>query len=281
MSWNKNKTEKSVAKRRRESTAGIRRRMLTLAIAASLLVGVMVAVRLWVADGPQISKPQREKARPALPVVKRASQKAAEQNQPAPEVEDPKKQIDPGYLTGINPKLPPKKYLPTIEEVEKARLGPDGKPRRQSIYKTPIEQALGTIFTTPLGYPPPPLPSIPSISSQEQLEKFFDTPIEYDKNASRETNENRIMMSQVRDEFRRYLDEGGKAKDFVSYYVEELRTSYELRRTAQKMLVDMSRSGEDAQSLRNFRDKANAILAEKGIRSLAVPPSVRQAMGEE
>ena len=241
----------------------------------------MVAVRFWIADEPQISKPQREKIRRVLPVVEHAAPKVAEQNKPVPEDKDPKKQIDPGYLTGINPKLPPKKYLPTIEEVEKARLGPDGKPRRQSIYKTPIEQALGTIFTTPLGCPPPPLPSIPSISSQEQLQKFFDTPLEYDKNASREANENRILMSQVRDEFSKYLDEGGKAKDFVNYYVEELRASYELRKMAQMMLVDMSRSGEDAESLRNFRDKANAILAEKGIRSLAVPPSVKRAMGEE
>ena len=253
---------------------------LISATAVLLLVGVVVVV--WLLKGGKEPAPQPEidRPKPIADNLKNRTPKRTVSTSVAEEI-DPKKQIDPGYLTGTSPKLPPKKYLPTIEEVEKARLGPDGKPRRQSIYKTPIEQTLGMIFTTPLGNPPPPLPSIPSISSEAQLQKFFDTPLEYDKNASKEINENRILMTQVRDEFRRYLDEGGSAKNFVNYYVEELRTSYMLRKTAQMMLVDMCRSGEDAKSLQEFRDRANLILTEKGIKPLAVPPSVRQAMGEK
>ena len=200
--------------------------------------------------------------------------------EPAEEL-DQKKQIAPGYRHPENPNLPRKKYFPTVEEVERARLGPDGKPRKMSIYKTPLEQSLGILFTTKLGSPPPMLPSIPSISTPERLQKFFDTAMVYDKDAPKEVNENRIMMQQVQDELKRYLDEGGTASGFVEYYQNELRVAHEEWKMAQKMLIDMSRGGEDASVMREFRDRANAILAARGIKPLAVPPFVRQSMGEE
>ena len=125
------------------------------------------------------------------------------------------------------------------------------------------------------------LPSIPSISTPERLQKFFDTAMVYDKDAPKEVNENRMMMQQVQDELKRYLDEGGTASGFVEYYQNELRVAHEEWKMAQKMLIDMSRGGEDASVMREFRDRANAILAERGIKPLAVPPFVRQSMGEE
>ena len=47
-----------------------------------------------------------------------------------------------------------------------------------------------------------------------------------------------------------------------------------------KMLIEMSRSGESAEKMRNFRDKANEILGKRGIKPLAVPPFVRESMNE-
>lgn len=194
---------------------------------------------------------------------------------------DPKKLPHPAYDTRVHPSLPPKKYIPTVEEVEKARLGPDGKPRPMSIYKTPVEEALGIIFSTKLGMPPPFLPNIPSCTSVEQLNEFLERRFDFDADAPETVKENRLMMQQVRDELKSYLDEGGDIGGFVDYYVGELRASYEQWKTAQMMLVDMARAGDDAESLRRFRDAANGLLEEKGIRPLAVPPSIRRAMGEE
>lgn len=194
---------------------------------------------------------------------------------------NPKKIPHPAYGKKINPALPPKKYIPTVEEVENARLGPDGRPRPMSIYKTPAEQALGLIFTTELGSPPPALPNIPRCTSQENLNEFLSRTFESGKNAAEAVIENRMIMNRVKEELKTYLDEGGDVGGFIDFYVGELRASHEQWKTAQTMLVDMARSGEDAESLRGFRDAANELLAEKGIKPLTVPPSVRHAMGEE
>ena len=194
---------------------------------------------------------------------------------------DPKKLPDSNYKKILNPKLPPKKYIPTVEEVEQARLGPDGKPRKVSIYKTPAEQAMGAIFSTELGSPPPLLPSIPKCTSEEQLQEFLQRTFAYDKDVPQPVNENRILLQQVQAELREYLSAGGDIGGFIDFYVGELKACNEQWKTAQRMLVDMARSGEDAQSLRQFRDAANDLLARKGIKALTYPPSVRAAMGEE
>ena len=194
---------------------------------------------------------------------------------------DSRKLPHPAYKQPTNPNLPPKKYIPTIEEVENARLGPDGKPRTMSVYKSAAEQAMGMIFSTKLGSPPPRLPNIPKCTSKEQLEEFLNRTFVYDKDASKELNENLIMMQQVRDELAQYLNEGGEIGGFINFYVNELNACHEQWKTAQQMLIDMARSGEDAETLRQFRDSANKLLADKGIKALQVPPSVRSLMGEE
>lgn len=245
-------------------------------------VVVVLAVVAYFAFFSGSEKPQKvekPKKPSVIKEVKPAPAPVAPTNTP-PAI-DPKKMPDPHYKQPTNPKLPKKKYIPTIEEVEKARLGPDGKPRKMSIYKTPIEQALGMIFTTKLGSPPPMLPNIPAFTTEEQLNKFLETTFEYDKDAPQAVNENRILMQQVRNEFKNYLKDGGDIKGFVDYYVGELRASYDQWKTAQKMVVDMAREGEDPATIRAFRDKANEMLTAKGIKELAFPPSIRKAMGEE
>ena len=257
-----------------------RRRLVAWAIVGVVLaVGVFLAMRFATNDDAGAVHAQAEKPKLIAEAVPQIASKPP-LAEPVEEL-DPKKRIAPGYRHPENPNLPRKKYFPTVEEVERARLGPDGKPRKKSIYKTPLEQSLGILFTTKLGSPPPMLPSIPSISTPERLQKFFDTAMVYDKDAPKEVNENRMMMQQVQDELKRYLDEGGTASGFVEYYQNELRVAHEEWKMAQKMLIDMSRGGEDASVMREFRDRANAILAERGIKPLAVPPFVRQSMGEE
>ena len=251
-------------------------------VIAGLVVVAAVCVAYFAFFNEKVPEkvPEKVEKKPtSIKEVKPAPAPVAPTNTP-PAI-DPKKQPHPMYKQPTNPKLPKKKYIPTIEEVEKARLGPDGKPRKMSIYKTPIEQALGMIFTTKLGSPPPMLPNIPAFTTEEQLNKFLETTFEYDKDAPQAVNENRMMMQQVRDEFAAYLKDGGDIKGFVDYYVGELRASYDQWKTAQKMVVDMAREGEDPATIRAFRDKANEMLAAKGIKELAFPPSVRKAMGEE
>lgn len=197
------------------------------------------------------------------------------------DVIDPKKLPDPAYDKKLHPSLPPKKYIPTVEEVENARLGPDGKPRPMSIYKSPAEQAMGVIFSTELGAPPPVLPNIPQCTSEEQLQDFLERTFAYDKDAPREVNENRIMMEQVQSELKEYLNDGGDIGGFIDFYVGELRACHEQWKTARNMLVDMARAGEAPETLRQFRNSANALLAERGIRALTIPPSVRARMEED
>ena len=274
MGWNK-PTDGT----RKLASRGGKRKQVSMRIIVSVAAFAAIGIGAWLCI-PTPEKPSEEiKERPRKvkrPVV---SIPTREEN-PIEEV-DPKKQIAPGYSQPSNPNLPRKKWFPTVEEVERARLGPDGKPRKMSIYKSPLEQSLGMLFTTKIGSPPPMLPSIPSISTPEQLQKFFDTALEYDKDAPKEVNENRLLMQQVKDELKQYLEEGGTPEGFVEYYHNELRVAHEEWKTAQKMLIDMSRSGESAEVMRAFRDRANEILAKRGIKPLAVPPFVRKSMGEE
>lgn len=195
-------------------------------------------------------------------------------------VVDPRNLPDPMYNKKLNPALPPKKYIPTVAEVEKARLGPDGKPKVMSIYKTPVEQAMGVIFTTELGSPVPMLPCIPQCTSKEQLEDFLTRIFACDEDASEEVKENRKILQEVQNELAEYLDQGGDIGGFIDFYVGELRACHEQWKTAQRILVDMARAGEDPATLRKFRDGANELLTSKGIKPLTFPPSIRAAMGE-
>lgn len=180
-----------------------------------------------------------------------------------------------------NGRLPPKKYIPTLGEIEKARLGKNGKPKVKSIYKSPLEQSLGMIFTTKLGNPAPMLPNIPRITSEKQLQDFLTQTFPYDKEASQSVNENRMMMEKVRGEFKQFLSEGGKVEEFIDYYVGELRSAHESWKSAQKMLLEMNRDGESLENIVSFKEKADALLSEKGIKSLVYPPNIRKMLQSE
>lgn len=71
------------------------------------------------------------------------------------------------------------------------------------------------IFTTELGSPPPMLPDIPRCTSKEVLDEFLSRTFAYDKNATTAINENRIIMQQVRDELKNYIDGGGDIGGFI------------------------------------------------------------------
>lgn len=249
-----------------------------LHILFGMAIGLVCLAIVWSARLSREKSTPRKTSAISVPPISEA--KAVASGKVSMDV-DPRTLTHPSYAKKINPALPPKKYIPTVEEVENARLGPDGRPRPMSIYRTPAEQALGMIFTTELGSPPPMLPDIPRCTSKEVLDEFLSRTFAYDKNATTAINENRIIMQQVRDELKNYIDGGGDIGGFIDFYVGELRASHEQWKTAQTMLVDMARAGEDAESLRTFRDAANRLLAEKGIKPLTVPPSVRRAMGEE
>ena len=275
MAWNQNKDLQSSPRQTPSRTLRMNGRAKGLIAALVVVVGACAWLLSHLGDSNEPAEKRQTSKKQIAQVQPAAAPKAVIETN----IVD-KTAPHPGYRQPTNPNLPRKKYIPTIEEIEKARLGKDGKPRKMSIYKTPLEQALGILFTTKLGSPPPMLPSIPAISSPEMLQKFFNTAMEYDKDASKAVNENRILMQQVKDELKKYLDEGGTPNGFVEYYQNELRAAHDEWKTAQKMLIEMSRSGESAEKMRNFRDKANEILGKRGIKPLAVPPFVRESMNE-
>lgn len=139
--------------------------------------------------------------------------------------------------------LKPKKWLPTKEEVAKARLGRDGKPRKKSIYKTPTEQALGQFFSTKLGNHPPMIPNIASLATEKELEKFFSSSFEAPEDASEAVKENRRMMRQVKEELKQFVDEGGSVGEFVDYYRGQIQTAYDMWKDAETILIDMVQGG--------------------------------------
>ena len=262
MSWN----QTSVSKNQTEKSRSISPVVITLLLALGVIVAISVV--LFHRDEKKSERTPHShsaKIKDVQPVKVHVS---TFKTNTVPVVD--KTLPDPMYARQ-NPMLPPKKYIPSIEEVEKARLGSDGKPRKISIYKSSFEQTLGRLFSTPLGSRQPMMPNLAPMLSRGELESFLNREFVYDKDQPQSVNENRILMHQVKDELKKYLEDGGKAEKFVSYYQGELQAAFEEWKTAQTMLMEMRRSGESDETLCSFRDKANELLSARGIKPIVIP----------
>ena len=146
-------------------------------------------------------------------------------------------------------------------------------------YRTCTEQILGWIFSCPVGNAPMPLPNLPP-KELEHLEEILATP-----NLPKETDDNFVkeqkeIIQQAKIEFRKFLDEGGKPRDFLNYYHDLLINYHDQFMDAQKSVLKAVRE-EDPEFAREYLIKVNAQLAEKGIKPITLSRKFSERIGIE
>ena len=146
-------------------------------------------------------------------------------------------------------------------------------------YRTCTEQILGWIFSCPDGNAPMPLPNLPP-KELEHLEEILATP-----NLPKETDDNFVkeqkeIIQQAKIEFRKFLDEGGKPRDFLNYYHDLLINYHDQFMDAQKSVLKAVRE-EDPEFAREYLIKVNAQLAEKGIKPITLSRKFSERIGIE
>lgn len=146
-------------------------------------------------------------------------------------------------------------------------------------YTTCTEQILGWIFSCPIGNAPMPLPNLPP-KELENLEKILTTPNLVKEGDDDFVREQKEIIEQAKQEFKKFIDEGGKPKDFLNYYHDLLINYHDQFVDAQKAVLKAVRE-EDPELAREFFEKVNAQLAEKGIKQIKLSRKFSEKIGVE
>lgn len=152
-------------------------------------------------------------------------------------------------------------------------------PPSQMVFKTATEQALDVIFNTPVGSPPPPL--IMLDIPRYELDKLGDILLqvdEYDKEDSDKVKERKLMVQRAKEEFKKFIDEGGKPRDFLDYYYNELQRCNLIWEESQRVAVEAARF-EEPEIARELVETINRKLATEGIMPVQLRENLRNRLG--
>lgn len=146
------------------------------------------------------------------------------------------------------------------------------------LYGTALEQTMDWIFTCEVGNPPPLLPPM-SLFDQMHLAEILvsDNPV-LDTNDEREF-ESKEMMKVAKDEFIKFLKDGGNPDEFLTYYHGQLVAAHEEWKLAREAIYNAVRT--EPEIALEFARQVNERLAEKGIRQVVVPQKMLEAFGVE
>ena len=161
-----------------------------------------------------------------------------------------------------------------FEEAEARPLNLE--PASNRVYATGTEQVLDWVFTTELGDLPPILPSIPMYEEAHLVEIL----VNHNKileNDDERTIDGKETVGLAKEELIKFISEGGSAEEFLEYYHDQLRQAHQVRQTAQQSLFQVVR--EEPELARDYLDRINEQLAEKGIKPLAIPPKMAERFG--
>jgi hypothetical protein len=134
-------------------------------------------------------------------------------------------------------------------------------PPSQMVFKTATEQALDVIFNTPVGSSPPPL--IMLDIPRYELDKLGDILLQvdkYDKEDSDKVKERKLMVQRAKEEFKKFIDKGGKPRDFLDYYYNELQRCNLIWEESQRVAVEAARF-EEPEIARELVEAINRKLA--------------------
>ena len=155
---------------------------------------------------------------------------------------------------------------PVKPEIKKRELTPEEWDRLTNrVFQTGTEQLMSWIFTTEVGDMPMPIPPI----SKEDRENIVAMLIS--KNEIKDTDSERVkdckeQVQLAKKEMIKYLKEGGDPDDFLQYYYQELKSSFELRQDAIRLAEELYE--EDPEAGSEYVDKINERFADQGIKPI-------------
>ena len=134
------------------------------------------------------------------------------------------------------------------------------------VFKTGTDQLLSWVCQVTPGDMPMPIPSL----GEEEKKNILG--ILMSKIQVKETDDDKLAnlkedINFAKKEMASYIAQGGDPDDFLQYYFKELNRAFEYRNEVRDQISQAYEDG-DKELAREFRKKANAMLAERGIKTL-------------
>ena len=252
------------------------------AILAAVVLAVIVAGGVWwwfsarsasepyqAPAKPRVEKPKVEKPTKTARAEQRPSvatnATAAAQPQPKPEA-GPKP---------FNPNEPPPGLLPN----EPWRSGRKKLHKVQyvarntnTVHRNSTEQALLDIFTCNVGDPPLPLTDLPK-DDLTNMWNILTSPNPVTDKDAEEVKIAKETLEVAKKEMAKFVQEGGKPDEFLSYYHGVLEKAYRKRMLATEEIYKVLEEQNDPEIARAMLKRVNADLRKEGIRPLPIPAS--------
>ena len=231
--------------------------------ARSVIAPYQVPVKQKVAK-PKAEKPAKTARAEQRPSVA-TNATAAAQPQPKP-VASPKP---------FNPNEPPPGLLPN----EPWRSGRKKLHKVQyvarntnTVHRNSTEQALLDIFTCNVGDPPLPLTDLPK-DDLTNMWSILTSPNPVTDKDAEEVKIAKETLEVAKREMAKFVQEGGKPDEFLSYYHGILEKAYKKRMLATEEIYKVLEEQTDPESARAMLKRVNADLRKEGIRPLPIPSS--------
>lgn len=146
------------------------------------------------------------------------------------------------------------------------------------IYATSLEQTMDWVFSCEIGNPPPILPPM-SVFDYIHLTEILirDNPIL--ENDSEKVKNSKETMKLAKQEFIKFIKEGGNPDDFLPYYHGQLVTAHNEWKEARASIYEVVKT--EPEIAVEFAKKVNERLASKGIKQVIIPQKMLEAFGIE
>ena len=246
-------------------------------LAAIVLAAIAGGVWWWMGhekNALPAGKPAKhkvEKPKPEKPKAARPQKTEVVTNTPASESAlEPEASPKP-----FNPNEPPPGLLPN----EPWRSGRKKLHKVQyvarntnTVHRNSTEQALLDIFTCNVGDPPLPLTDLPQ-SDLTNMWNILTSPNPITAKDAEEVKISKETLEIAKKEMLKFIKEGGKPEEFLSYYHGVLDKAYKKRRLATEEIYKVLEEQNDPEIARAMLKRVNADLRKEGIRPLPIPAS--------
>lgn len=147
----------------------------------------------------------------------------------------------------------------------------------KNVFRSATEKMLYSLFSTPIGSPPPPMGRIP-LRDKAELDTILNTAFEQGSSKDAKRQEMEQTVDAARKVFKEYIEKGGTPDEFMEYFRDKLVQYHEEWKMSQKVAMAACRD-EDPEVARAMVDEVNARLAEKGIKPVVIPPKFKERIG--
>ena len=144
-----------------------------------------------------------------------------------------------------------------------------------TVHRNSTEQALIDIFTCEVGDPPMPFTDLPKDDLDNML-KILQSPNPVTEKDAYEVRVGKDILEQAKKEMLKFLKDGGKPAEFLSYYHGILESAYQKRMIATEEIYKVLEEQKDPEIARAMLKRVNKELHDQGIRPLPIPLSVFQ-----